>query len=150
MVKSTGRTEVLRVGDVMSREPKTLGRNDRLQLADELMRTVRCRHLPVLDERGQVAGIVSQRDLFQSALLRALGYGSRARDQVLSSMVVKEVMTEPVLTTTPDTLLAAAARIMSERKVGCLPVVEEGALVGILTEGDFVRIAADDSNGTAL
>ena len=49
------------------------------------MRTVRCRHLPVLDESGRRTSIVSQRDLFQSALLRALGYGSRARDQVLSS-----------------------------------------------------------------
>lgn len=132
----------LRVGDVMSREPRTLGRNDRLQVADDLMRTVRCRHLPVLDDRGRLAGIVSQRDLFQSALLRALGYGSRARDQVLSSVVVKEVMTEPVVTTAPETTLADAARIMSDRKIGSLPVVERGALVGILTEGDFVRIAA--------
>ncbi len=76
----------------MSREPRTLGRNDRLQVADDLMRTVRCRHLPVLDESGRLTGIVSQRDLSQSALLRALGYGSRARDQVLSSVVVKEVI----------------------------------------------------------
>ena len=138
----------LRVGDVMSREPRTLGRNDRLQVADDLMRTVRCRHLPVLDERGRLAGIVSQRDLFQSALLRALGYGSRARDQMLSSVVVKEVMTEPVITTTPDATLADAARVMSARKIGCLPVIEQNALVGILTEGDFVRIAAAGSDDT--
>ena len=138
----------LRVGDVMSREPRTLGRNDRLRVADDLMRTVRCRHLPVLDEHGRLAGIVSQRDLFQSALLRALGYGSRARDQVLSSVVVKEVMTEPVITTTPDTALADAARLMADRKIGCLPVVEQGALVGILTEGDFVRIAAGKHDDT--
>ena len=45
----------------MSRGPRTLGRNDRLQVADDLMRTVRCRHLPVLDDRGRLAGIVSQR-----------------------------------------------------------------------------------------
>ena len=115
-------TAALRVGDVMSREPRTLGRNDRLQVADDLMRTVRCRHLPVLDESGDgLTGIVSQRDLFQSALLRALGYGSRARDQVLSSVVVKEVMTEPVITTTPDTTLADAACIMADRKVGWPP-----------------------------
>ena len=50
----------------MSRGPRTLGRNDRLQVADDLMRTVRCRHLPVLDERGRLAGIVSQRDLFRA------------------------------------------------------------------------------------
>ncbi len=67
---------------------------------------------------------------------------------MLSSVVVKEVMTEPVITTTPDTTLADAARIMSDRKIGCLPVVEQGALVGILTEGDFVRIAAGSRDDT--
>ena len=135
------RLGMLLVGDVMSRGPRTLGRNDQLQVADDLMRTVRCRHLPVVDEDGSLVGIVSQRDLFHSALLRALGYGSRARDHVLSSVVVKEVMTEPVITSTPDTMLADAASVMVERKIGCLPVVEQGALVGILTEGDFVGLS---------
>ena len=97
----------------------------------------------MLDEHGRLVGIVSQRDLFQSALLRALGYGSRARDSVPASVVVKEVMTGEVKTTTPGAPLADAARLMYERKIGCLPVVEDGALVGILTEGDFVRLAAD-------
>ena len=57
-------------------------------------------------------------------------------------------MTEPVITTTPDTTLADAACVMADRKVGCLPVVEQGALVGILTEGDFVRIAAGSRDDT--
>ena len=57
-------------------------------------------------------------------------------------------MTEPIITTTPETTLADAARIMSDRKIGCLPVVEQGALVGILTEGDFVRIAAGNPDDT--
>lgn len=139
MTKAT----VQRVGDAMSRTPKTLGRNDRLQVADDLMNAERCRHLPVLDEQGKLVGIVSQRDLFQSGLLRALGYGSRARDSVLMSVVVKEVMTDEVHTTTPETALADAARLMYERKIGCLPVVDSGALLGILTEGDFVRLAAN-------
>ena len=57
-------------------------------------------------------------------------------------------MTEPVITTTPDTALADAARIMSARKIGCLPVIEQSALVGILTEGDFVRFAAAGRDDT--
>ena len=141
------RSAGLQVADVMSSAPKTLGRNDRLRMADDLMNAERCRHLPVLDERKRLAGIVSQRDLFQSALLRALGYGSRARDQVLSSVVVKEVMTDQVRTIAPDAALTDAARLMYERKIGCLPVVEDGALVGILTEGDFVRLVADAGDG---
>ena len=133
------------VRDVMTTDVKTLGRNDKLTVADDLIKSERIRHLLVLDEHGNLEGVVSQRDLFQSALLRALGYGSVARDKVLRSVVVKEVMTEDVETTTPDTPLATAAQVMTSRKIGCLPVVENESLVGILTEGDFVQLVANDA-----
>jgi CBS domain-containing membrane protein len=95
----------------------------------------------VLDDDGTLAGIVSQRDLFHSGLLRALGYGSHARERVLEDSLVKEAMKTEVVTTTPDTLLRDAASVMLERKIGCLVVLEAGKLVGILTEADFVRLA---------
>ncbi len=132
-----------RVGDVMSRPAKTLRRNDRLKIADELMNAESIRHLPVLDERGTIVGILSQRDIFRSALLHALGYGARARDKALEWVLVKEVMIEPVATTTPGTSIPDAARQMCERKIGYLPVVDQGALVGILTESDLVRRIAE-------
>jgi len=132
----------------MTTDVKTLGRNDTLTVADDLIKSERIRHLLVLDERGSFAGLVSQRDLFQSALLRALGFGSVARDKVLKSVVVKEVMREDVETTTPDTPLATAAQVMTDRKIGCLPVVENGSLVGILTEGDFVQLVANEASTT--
>ncbi len=137
--------EELRVRDVMTSEVTTLQRNDKLTLADDIMRLGRIRHLPVLDEHGQLAGIVSQRDLFRGALAKALGYGERAQRQLLDTLVVKEVMASDVITTTPDTLLAEAAHVLVERKIGCLPVVEGGRLVGIITEGDFVALAARKS-----
>lgn len=130
------------VGDVMSDDVQTALRNDPLALADQRMQKGRIRHLPVLDEDGLLCGILSQRDLFRGALLRALGYGSRAEEHLLQKMLVKEAMIEDPVTTTPDTPLAEAARVMVERKLGCLPVVDDGQLVGILTEGDFVRLAA--------
>jgi len=131
------------VRDLMSREVATLKRNDTLTVADDVMRLGRIRHLPVLADDGEtLAGIVSQRDLFRGALARALGYGEHAQRKVLGTLLVKEVMTTDPLTTTPDTPLVEAARLMSERKIGCLPVVNEGRLVGILTEGDFVAWAA--------
>jgi len=129
------------VKDLMSHNVTTLGRNDRLSLAEDLMQASRIRHLPVLDEGGRLVGILSQRDLFHSALVRALGFGTTAKDKMLHSIAVKNVMTEQVLTTTPDTAVSDAARLMLEHKVGCLPVLEGGALVGILTEGDFVAAA---------
>jgi CBS domain-containing protein len=126
----------------MSREIVTLKRNDQLSMADDIMRLARIRHLPVLDDdEARLVGIVSQRDMFRGALARALGYGEHGQRKVLDTLVVKEVMTTDVVTTSPETPLAEAARVMLERKIGALPVVEDGALVGIITESDFVALA---------
>ena len=133
----------LRVRDVMSREVHTVKRNDELAIADELMKQKRVRHLPVLDEDGEVCAVVSQRDLFRGALLRALGYGSRAEELMLKQVAVKEAMSAEIQTTAPDTPVADAARVMIERKIGCLPVIENRKLVGIVTETDFVRLVAE-------
>jgi CBS domain-containing protein len=130
------------VRDLMSRPVKTLERNDKLTVADRTMNSERIRHLPVLDDSGRVVGIVSQRDLFLSALVRALGFGSASRDRTFAVIPVKEVMTENVVTTTPDTPISAAAQLMVDRRIGCLPVVQDEALVGILSESDVVAAVA--------
>jgi CBS domain-containing protein len=134
---------ILKVADAMSRVVRTVGRNDQLAVADKLMKEERIRHLPVFDEDGIVCAVVSQRDLFRGALLRALGYGGRAEESMLCQVVVKEAMSESVHTTGPDAPLAEAARVMVERKIGCLPVVDGEKLIGILTETDVVRLVAD-------
>ena len=134
---------MLRVKDVMSREVRTVQRNDQLGVADKLMKDERIRHLPVIDEDGNVCAVVSQRDLFRGALLRALGYGSRAEETMLRQVVVKEAMSAELFTTTPGTPVAEAAHVMIERRIGCLPVLDGGKLVGIVTETDFVRLIAD-------
>ena len=130
------------VRDLMSHPVRTLERNDILSNADSVMRNERIRHLPVLDDVGRLVGIISQRDLFLNALVRALGYGTMARDRSFRSIAVKEVMTEDVVTTTPETPITAAAQMMVDRKIGCLPVVESNALVGILSESDIVAAVA--------
>jgi CBS domain-containing protein len=132
----------LRVRELMATDVRTLGRNDKLSVADDLMRMERIRHLPVLDDDGRLAGIVSQRDLFRGALARALGYGEAAQRKLLDMLVVKEVMTNQVETIGPDEPASEAARRMVERKIGCLVVTEDERLVGIVTEADFVRRAA--------
>jgi CBS domain-containing protein len=130
------------VRDLMSHPVRTLERNDILSNADSVMHNERIRHLPVLDEAGRLVGIISQRDLFLNALVRALGYGTMARDRSFRSIAVKEVMTEDVVTTTPETPITAAAQMMVDRKIGCLPVVENNTLVGILSESDIVSAVA--------
>jgi CBS domain-containing membrane protein len=132
----------LRVRDIMTREVTTLKRNDQLSLANDIMQLGRVRHLPVLEDDGRLAGILSQRDLFRGALAHALGYGQHAQRKVLDSLLVKEVMSSDVITAGPDMPLVEAARVLLERKIGCLPVVEGEQLVGILTEADFVATFA--------
>jgi CBS domain-containing protein len=135
----------LRVVDWMTREVATVRRNDQLALADDLMRLGRIRHTPVLDDDGEeLVGIVSQRDLFRTGLERMLGYGAHAQQHLLGTLAIKDVMTCDPVTIGPDASLAEAARSMLEHKIGCLPVVEAGKLVGILTESDFVRLALHD------
>ena len=131
-----------RVRDLMSREVVTLRRNDALSAVNHVMEARRIRHMPILDDQDAVVGIVSQRDVFFNALVRALGFGAAANGKVLDALLVKEIMTTDVVTTTPDTPLRQAAELMCDKKIGCLPVVDDGSLVGILTEGDFVAAAA--------
>jgi CBS domain-containing membrane protein len=130
------------VRDLMTRDVITLERNEKLLVADDVMRLGRVRHLPIVDSDGALAGIVSQRDLFHSGLMKALGYGTHAQRQSLDMLVAKEAMKTDVTTTTPDTKLADAAKLMFERKIGCLVVLEAGKIVGILTESDFVKLHA--------
>lgn len=128
----------------MTKDVVTLDRNEKLAVADDVMRLGRIRHLPIVDEDGSLAGIISQRDLFHSGLLRALGFGSHAKDRAMDLLVLKEAMKTEVATVTPSTPLREAARIMFEKKIGCLVVVEGKKLVGILAESDFVKLALRD------
>lgn len=131
----------LTVGDRMTREVVTIGRNETLLAADRLMMQHGIRHLVVLDDDGVVTGVLSRHDVFRGALARALGYGSTAQDKLLDALLVKDAMSSEPITASADLDLADAARKMIDRHVGCLPVVSGSRLEGILTEGDFVRMA---------
>ena len=133
--------DTMRVSQLMSRDVATLHRNDRLLVATDVMRLGRIRHLPVVDEAGALVGIVSQRDLFQRGLMRALGYGTPEYSEAMDSIVVKEAMQPDVVTIAPDATLAEAAEIMVERQIGCLVVLEGSEIAGIITESDFVKLA---------
>lgn len=133
--------------DVMSRDVFTLGRNEKLSVADDVMKQKRIRHIPVLDRDGMLCGIITQRDLFRGILLKSLGYGSRAEERMLETLAVKDAMHEDVVTTTPDAPLGDVASLMMARKVGCVPVLDGERLVGLISEADFVKRFASDGAG---
>ncbi len=127
------------VENIMSTDVFTLGRNDKLSIADDVMSQKRIRHLPVLDADGMLCGILTQRDLFRGALLRSLGYGQRAEQKLLDSLAVKDAMRDEVVTISPKSTLSDAANLMLSKKIGCLPVVEGERLLGMISEADFVK-----------
>ncbi|MEZ4229381.1 MAG: CBS domain-containing protein [Polyangiaceae bacterium] len=135
--------EPLTVADVMSRDPETVGPNDQLLEAERLMNDHRFRHVPVVDDDELVVGVLSQRDLFHSALLKCVGYGEHGVTKLLDMFLVKEAMKTDVVSVTPDAPLSSAAELMLERKLGCLPVLTATVFVGILTESDFVKLASN-------
>ena len=69
----------MKVRDLMSTAVQTVGRNDKVLAADALMEKHRIRHLPVVGDEGELAGILSRRDVYRTALKRTLGYGEAAR-----------------------------------------------------------------------
>ena len=117
----------------------TIGPDTPVRDATARMRAQGIRHLPVVDGRGRLVGIVTDRDLrqvvFDAALLGRAGEEADA----LGERPVREIMTWGVVTVTPATDLRAAASIMRERRLGALPVVDGGRVVGILTEHDLVH-----------
>jgi len=120
---------------------------DRNATCDEAVASMdrhRIRHLPVLDE-GRLVGIVGRHDLMGSALAFALGYGERGRTRLLPRLEVKEVMEEQVVTIGPGQPASEAARLLLHNRIGCLPVLEEGKLVGIVTSTDLLRLLANSS-----
>ena len=139
----------LSVADKMTRDVKTMGRNDSLSVADELMKVGQFRHVVVMDDAGsEIVGVVSQRDIFYGALAWSTGQGELAHEKALDAVSAKQVMHSDVTTVAPDTPLAEAARIMLENKIGCLPVVKDEQLVGILTEGDFLSMLTNAASAS--
>jgi len=128
----------MQVREIMSKDIEVVDRNDNLRTVEERMATKQLRHLPVL-EQGEVVGLVTQRDLFKAAMSSAMGYGEKAQQAYLQSVRVKEIMVYPVVTVSPDTSVSAVAEMMINRGIGCLPVVDNHQLVGIVTKTDLLR-----------
>jgi acetoin utilization protein AcuB len=128
----------MQVREMMTTDIEVLERNDTLLTVEERMATKQLRHLPVL-EQGDIVGLVTQRDLFKAAMSSAMGYGEKAQQAYLRSVRVKEIMTSPVVTISPDTSVVAAAEMIITKGIGCLPVVDGTTLVGMITKTDLLR-----------
>jgi CBS domain-containing protein len=110
-----------------------------VQQARDLMAKERIRHLPVTGPGGVLAGIVTDRDIRLNLPSRATSLSAQEITHLLLKLTVGEIMTRPVLTIGPDSPAREGARLMLDHQIGALPVLDDGRLVGIVTETDIVR-----------
>ena len=131
----------MRVKDLMSEHVVTVAPADSALEAVARMGRARVRHLPVVNRDGELVGVVTDRDLRRYLLApRVLArLPERRVDELLGSVRVAEVMSTDVWTVEPDAPLTDASAIMHDERVGSLPVVNRGRLVGVLTETDMLR-----------
>jgi acetoin utilization protein AcuB len=124
------------IQDVMSPQPMTIGRDQTLATAHQMMRENKVRHLPVL-ERGRLVGILSQRDLY---FLETIAGVDLATDHV------DDAMTVDTFAVAPTASLTEVAGAMAKRKYGCAVVIERGRVIGIFTATDALRVLAGISS----
>lgn len=132
----------MRVKDRMRRSLVSVEQTDTLDHALMTLRRFSIRHLPVV-KGDRVVGIVSDRDV-KKAAPSPFDYPTTEEFRAFTSKVtVKEIMTKEVVTVSPLTPIEEAASLMSQKRIGALPVVQEGRLVGMLTETDVLGVMTE-------
>jgi CBS domain-containing protein len=127
------------VRDYMVSDVETLAPSDTMDAALLLERKFKIRHIPIVE--GQVlVGIVTDRDLKRAMPSPLTGADQDTFERVARETLMSQLMTRSPLTISPDAPLREAVQILCEKKFGALPVVEGGALIGIITETDMLRV----------
>ena len=126
------------VREIMMGSPVTLKPEDTLDLANDIISLGRIRHIPVVKD-GKLVGLLSERDLMGAAATEIFGLKQKRKSALLKTVLIKDVMKKRVISVKPDTPIKDAAHMMADKKIGCVPVIENGALVGLLTTTDILR-----------
>ena len=128
------------VGERMSKPVITIRPETPMPEALDLMRKEHIRRLPVVNKHGELVGIVTEADLLRASPSEATSLSIYEVTYLLSKLTVDRIMTKKVITTTEDTPVEEAARVMADNKFSGLPVMRGKALVGIITESNLFRI----------
>jgi acetoin utilization protein AcuB len=136
----------MKVQDIMTRPPITVGLDMPVVEAKQLMGMHRIRHLPVTDS-GRLMGMITDRDIRLNLPSPATSLSVWEVNFLLAKLTVQSAMTKAVITVEPERDIAEAGRIMLDHKIGALPVVDGGIVVGIVTETDMVRALVTMTTG---
>ncbi len=127
------------VGERMSRPVISVPPDEPINEVLAMFREEHIRRAPVMKD-GKMLGIVSERDLLNASPSPVTTLSVWEMNYLISKVTVKNVMTKKVITVDRDTPIEEAARIMADKKIGGLPVVSEGKVVGIITETDLFKV----------
>lgn len=130
-----------RVRDIMAEKLVTISADDSLSTVQDIMTLGGVRHMPVV-RGGQLVGVLSQRDLLRASLSNLTSFGIDERRAFLQAVEIRRVMSTPPIVIDADAPAKQAALLMADRKIGCLPVMAKGSLIGIVTETDLLRYFA--------
>jgi CBS domain-containing protein len=135
-----------RVRDIMPEKMVTISAGDTLSTVEDIMTLGRVRHMPVV-QAGKLVGVVSERDLLRASLSNLTEFGMEERRAFLQVVEITRVMSTPPTVISPDATIPQAARMLVLHQIGCLPVLEDGKLIGLLTESDLLRYFAGSLTG---
>ena len=138
---SASASTAILVRDIMQTSFVTVSAGDTLSTVEDIMTLGGVRHMPVV-RGGALVGVVSERDLLRASLSNLTGFRQEERRAFLQVVEITRVMSTPPIVISPDAEIEQAARLLAEKSIGCLPVIEEGKLVGLLTETDVLRCIA--------
>jgi len=138
----------------MTKNPVTCAPDMSIQDAADLMEKEHVHRLPVLDRNGKLVGVISEKDILKAAPSPASTLSAYETNYLLSKLTVKKIMSRNPVTVTKDTAVEDAAMLMIDQDLSCLPILEDGVLVGIVSKSDLFRMLLESFgsrvSGTAL
>jgi len=132
----------MNIEELMSSDVVTASENDTLNIAGKKFKEHNIRHLPVLDSGDKLVGIFSDRDLKRVSASDATILEVHELLYLLDKVRVAQVMTKKPFSAPADMTIEAAAGLLAEKRIGCLPVLRDEKVVGIITKMDFVKFVA--------
>ena len=133
--------QMITIEEFMTPDPYTLRESDSINDAWEIMIGKHVRHIPITDEDGHLLGLVTQRDVLAATEPGAIREAKSASHEVKSDITLSQIMIRDVTVIHKEDSLRQAALYLQTHKYGCLPVILDDRLVGIITDSDFIDIA---------
>jgi len=134
---------MLKIKDIMTTEVFVLHATQTLELVRSLMRIKHVRHVPIVEQDNTFVGLMTHRDLLAQTISHLAEVDDNEQEYLDRHIHIMNIMKTDVITAEPDMDVCEAISMLLEHKYGCLPVVSEGKLVGIVTEADFLKLTQE-------